>query len=39
MGAGNFVEPRKEIFRAGREFVGRRRQMGLSIPADQYVSV
>jgi hypothetical protein len=39
MGAGNLVEPRREFFRPGREFIGRGRETGVSIAADQYVSV
>jgi hypothetical protein len=39
MGAWNVVEPRREFFRAGREFIRRQREMGVNIPANQYVSV
>jgi hypothetical protein len=38
-GQGIFYHPRRESFRAGREFIGRGREMGVSIPANQYVSV
>jgi hypothetical protein len=39
VGAGNFVEPRRDSSGPGREFIGRGRETGVSIAADQYVSV